>query len=64
MPLCFLLSMMYYGGMMDAKTIVFGETAIDRLLQWLRASGEPKDVHELLLQYLEILCKLVTEESE
>ncbi|MEJ5346947.1 MAG: hypothetical protein ACUVSL_06900 [Chloroflexus sp.] len=50
--------------MMDAKTIVFGETAIDRLLQWLRASGEPKDVHELLLQYLEILCKLVTEESE
>jgi hypothetical protein len=50
--------------MMDVKTIVFGDTAIDRLLQWLRASGEPKDVRDLLLQYLEILCKLVTEEGE
>ncbi|ACL25907.1 MULTISPECIES: hypothetical protein [Chloroflexus] len=49
---------------MDAKTIIFGDTAIDRLLQWLRASGEPKDVREVLLQYLEILHKLVTEESE
>ncbi|WP_322513074.1 hypothetical protein [Chloroflexus sp.] len=44
--------------------IVFGDTAIDRLLQWLRASGEPKDVRELLVQYLEILSKLVMEESE
>ncbi len=49
---------------MDAKTIIFGETAIDQLLQWLRSSGEPKDVRELLLHYLEILCKSVTEESE
>ncbi|MCS6888879.1 hypothetical protein [Chloroflexus sp.] len=49
---------------MDAKMIVFGDTAIDRLLQWLRASGEPKDVRELLVQYLEILSKLVMEESE
>ncbi|WP_156525279.1 MULTISPECIES: hypothetical protein [Chloroflexus] len=49
---------------MDAKMIVFGDTAVDRLLQWLRASGEPKDVRELLVQYLEILSKLVMEESE
>ncbi len=53
-----------HGGCMDAKVIVFGETAVDRLLQWLRASGEPKDVRELLLQYLEVLSKLVMEESE
>ncbi len=44
--------------------IVFGDTAVDRLLQWLRASGEPKDVRELLVQYLEILSELVMEESE
>ncbi|WP_298821310.1 hypothetical protein [Chloroflexus sp.] len=49
---------------MDAKTIIFGDTAVDQLLQWLRASGEPKDVHDLLLKYLEILSSLVTEESE
>ncbi|WP_298403311.1 hypothetical protein [uncultured Chloroflexus sp.] len=49
---------------MDAKMIVFGDTAVDRLLQWLRASGEPKDVRELLVQYLEILSELVMEESE
>ncbi|MEF3273398.1 MAG: hypothetical protein K6356_03220 [Chloroflexus sp.] len=49
---------------MDAKTIIFGDTAVDQLLQWLRASNEPKDVRDLLLKYLEILSKLVTEESE
>lgn len=49
---------------MDAKVIVFGDTAVDRLLQWLRASGEPRDVRELLVQYLEILSELVMEESE
>ncbi len=49
---------------MDAKMIVFGETALDRLLQWLRASGEPKDMTELLRQYLEILARAVREENE
>jgi len=49
---------------MDAKMIVFGETAIDRLLQWLRASSEPKDLTELLRQYLEILARAVREENE
>lgn len=49
---------------MDAKLITFGETSLDRLLQWLRSSGEPKDIQELLRQYLEILSKSVMEESE
>lgn len=49
---------------MDAKLISFGETAIDRLLQWLRSSGEPKDINELLRQYLEILSKSVMEDAE
>ncbi|MEI8167625.1 MAG: hypothetical protein WCG26_14680 [Chloroflexales bacterium] len=49
---------------MDAKMITFGETALDKLLQWLRSSGEPKDIDELLRQYLELLSKLVMEDSE
>jgi len=49
---------------MDAKLITFGETSLDRLLQWLRSSGEPKDIKELLRQYLEILSKSVMEEAE
>jgi hypothetical protein len=49
---------------MDAKMITFGETAMDRLLQWLRSTGEPKDIKEVLQQYLEILSKSVTEENE
>jgi hypothetical protein len=49
---------------MDAKLISFGETSIDRLLQWLRSSGEPKELKELLQQYLEILSKSVMEEAE
>jgi hypothetical protein len=49
---------------MDAKMITFGETAIDRLLQWLRSTGEPKDIREVVQQYLEILSKSVTEDNE
>lgn len=49
---------------MDAKMITFGETAIDKLLQWLRSSGEPKAIDELLRQYLELLSRLVLEDSE
>lgn len=44
--------------------ITFGETAIDRLLQWLRSTGEPKDIKEVVQQYLEILSKSVTEDNE
>jgi hypothetical protein len=49
---------------MDAKLITFGETAMDRLLQWLRSNGEPKTIEELLQQYLEILSRSVMEEAE
>ncbi len=49
---------------MDAKMISFGETSLDKLLQWLRSSGEPKDIREVLQQYLLILSKSVTEDSE
>lgn len=49
---------------MDAKMIIFGETSLDKLLQWLRSSGEPKDIKDLLQQYLLILSKSVMEDSE
>jgi hypothetical protein len=49
---------------MDAKLITFGETAMDRLLQWLRSNGEPKTIEELLQQYLELLSRSVMEEAE
>lgn len=49
---------------MDAKLIIFGETSLDRLLQWLRSTGEPKDIKDLVQQYLEILSKSVMEEAE
>ncbi|NTW00601.1 MAG: hypothetical protein HGA19_04745 [Oscillochloris sp.] len=44
--------------------IIFGETSLDKLLQWLRSSGEPKDIKDLLQQYLLILSKSVMEDSE
>lgn len=49
---------------MDAKLITFGETALDRLLQWLRSTGEPKEINEILQQYLEILSRSVMEDPE
>lgn len=49
---------------MDAKMITFGETSLDKLVQWLRSSGEPKDIEVLLRHYLELLSKLVMEESD
>jgi hypothetical protein len=50
--------------MMDVKMITFGETSLDKLLQWLRSSGEPKDIKDVLQQYLLIISKSVTEDSE
>lgn len=49
---------------MDGRMITFGETALDKLLQWLRSGGEPKDINELLVQYLTILRNMVTEDDE
>ncbi len=48
---------------MDAKNIIFGETGIDRLVQWLRSTGEPQDVEAVVARYLEILRELVLEEQ-
>lgn len=49
---------------MDAKSIIYGETAIDRLVQWLRSTGEPQDLEAIVERYLEILRELVLEESQ
>lgn len=48
---------------MDAKTIIYGETALDKLVQWLHATGEPQDLEVVVQRYLEILRELVLEEQ-
>ncbi len=48
---------------MDAKTIIYGETALDQLVQWLHATGEPQDLDIVVRRYLEILRELVLEEQ-
>jgi hypothetical protein len=49
---------------MDAKSIIYGETALNQLVQWLRSTGEPKDLEVVLERYLEILRELVLEEAQ
>ncbi len=49
---------------MDAKMIIYGETALDQLAHWLRATGEPQDIEVVVAQYLEILRELVLEEKQ
>ncbi|HEU4324434.1 MAG TPA: hypothetical protein VFS21_14870 [Roseiflexaceae bacterium] len=44
---------------MDAKSMIYGETGLDRLVQLLRASGQPQDIAKLTERYLEILRELV-----
>lgn len=48
---------------MDVKTIIYGETALDQLVQWLRSTGEPQDIEDVVRHYLEILQSLVLEEE-
>ena len=48
---------------MDAKNVIFGETAIEKLVQMLRASGQPQDVAKLVERYLDLLRELVVEEK-
>jgi len=48
---------------MDAKNVIFGETALDKLVQLLRASGQPQEIGKLLERYLEILRDLVVAEE-
>jgi hypothetical protein len=49
---------------MDAKNVIFGETAIDKLVQLLRAEGKPRDIAWLTEKYLEILRELVLAEEQ
>jgi hypothetical protein len=49
---------------MDADQIIYGETALDALTQWLRSTGEPQDVAQVVERYLEILRELVLEEQK
>lgn len=44
---------------MDAKNVMYGETGLDRLVQILRASGQPMEIARLTERYLEILRDLV-----
>ena len=44
---------------MDAKNITYGETAIDRLVQMLRASGQPQDIAKLTERYIDTLREMV-----
>jgi hypothetical protein len=48
---------------MDAKHIIYGETAVDELVQWLRSIGEPQDIEQVIQRYLEILRAKVLEEE-
>ena len=49
---------------MDAKNVIFGETALDKLVQLLRAGAQPRDIVWLTERYLEILRELVTSEDQ
>jgi hypothetical protein len=49
---------------MDAKNVIFGETALDKLVQQLRAAGQPRDIVWLTERYLELLRELVRSEEQ
>jgi hypothetical protein len=49
---------------MDAKNVIFGETAIERLVQLLRSGGQPRDIAWLTEKYLELLRELVLAEEQ
>ncbi len=47
---------------MDSRSIIYGETALETLVQWLRATGTPQDLEVVVQRYLEILRELVVED--
>jgi hypothetical protein len=51
-------------GTMDAKNVIFGETALEKLVQLLRSGGQPRDIVWLTEKYLEILRELVLAEEQ
>ncbi len=48
----------------DARTIRVGETGLERLIQWLRATNQPQTLEAITAKYIEILRSLVLEEEE
>ncbi len=49
---------------METRTILFGETALDLLAQWLREQGVPRTLDDVLQKYLEILRDIALRETE
>jgi hypothetical protein len=49
---------------MDGKNVTYGETAMEKLIQAVRQSGQPQDVAWLTERYLEILRELVLTEEQ
>ncbi len=49
---------------MDGKSVIYSETAMDKLVQVLRTSGQPQDMTWLTERYLEILRELVVSKEE
>lgn len=43
--------------------MIYGETGLDRLVQLLRASGQPQDIAKLTERYLDILRELALSEE-
>ncbi|GAC1354753.1 MAG: hypothetical protein NVS4B8_09220 [Herpetosiphon sp.] len=48
---------------MDPRNIRIGESGLDRLIQWLKQSGQPQTLETLTEQYLRILKSLVGAEE-
>lgn len=48
---------------MDGKNIIYGETALEKLVQLVRASGQPQQITWLTERYLELLRELVLVEE-
>jgi hypothetical protein len=49
---------------MDAKNVIYGETGLEKLVQLLRASGQPQDIAKLVERYLELLRDMVLAEEK
>jgi len=50
---------------MEGKPVIkYGETAIDALLQWLRAQDRPQSLEALTRRYLEILKQQIVEAQQ
>lgn len=49
---------------MDGKNVIYSETAMDKLAQVLRNSGQPQDITWLTERYIEILRELVIAKEE